>query len=98
MGQAAITDENQRVIDQFLRQEVAPYGYVGVDVVPDEDHDGDPILRVFVHYDGAHKVDPRVFPGLMTRMRDLLWERQELRFPMIRHCVPDDALISRNTG
>lgn len=95
MGQASSIDDSRRAIDQFLKQEVAPYGYVGVDVVPDEDHDGDPILRIYVHYDGAHKVDPKLFAGLMTRMRDLLWDRQEQRFPMIRHCLPDEALIRR---
>ncbi|MCU0838496.1 MAG: hypothetical protein MUE49_07220 [Rhodospirillales bacterium] len=87
-----VTSNIKEAIQKILDEALSAHGYRKADtvIVADEDHDGDPVLRIDVHYDerGA-PIDPEVLAGLVTRVRERLWDMGEDRFPHIRHLVPE---------
>lgn len=97
MRQAPVRDADRQAIEQLLQHEVAVFGYRGVDITPEADHDGDPILRVHVHYGDGEPVDLSVLTDILSKMRNLLWDRHEERFPIIQHHFPETAVIRKRT-
>ncbi|BBK41666.1 hypothetical protein STVA_16860 [Allostella vacuolata] len=82
-------------IDHLLREEMGEFGLKAVSVSAAEDHDGDPVLMVEAEYgpDGA-PVEPRKVARLATKLRELLWNLGERRFPHIRHHFASDQRIA----
>lgn len=73
-------------IETIVRQEMEPFGLKSVKVTAAEDHDGDPTLAIDAEYRSAGRaIDPRVVAGLVTKLRNRLWDLGEMRFPYIRH-------------
>lgn len=73
-------------IKAIVGEQMGPFGLRDVTVAPGEDHDGDPILEVAVEYDPRGRpIDTRIVAGLVTKLRDRLWEMGEPRFPHLRH-------------
>ncbi len=74
------------LIERAISANMAPYGYRGIRVRPGEDHDGDPVIFVDVDYDLTETpLDIGATSGILTPLRDKMWEAGERRFPHIRH-------------
>lgn len=86
--QAPVSESTRRLIRDVLEQEVGTYGLERVEVRPDVDHDGDPVLRIEVVY--QNPVEPDVLAGLVTPVRSALWDAGERRFPFLHNILPGD--------
>ena len=74
------------MIAETVRELMAPFGLREVTSRADVDHDGDPVIRVEAHYDlNDEPIDPDVMAKLAMLLPDRLWQRNEARFPHIRH-------------
>ena len=77
-------------IEALVRRDLGPFGVDRVETLSDEDHLGDPAIRVLVHYrDADANPDPRIASALITKLNDLLFESKEHRFGYIAHRVPE---------
>lgn len=66
-----------------------------IQLIADEDHDGDPILRMTVSHDFMN--DPVVLADVRAKdseLRDLVWELKDSRFLHIRHIYDDKQTVS----
>ena len=82
-------------IERVLRQRMKRHGYRSADIRADVDHDGDPVLRIDVHYDlMPDPLDPTATVGLLSALRDALDEIGETRFPHVRHEFADTQAIA----
>jgi hypothetical protein len=89
----AIDAEARDRITRLVTQELAPYGLKQVDVSPDVDHDGDPVIRIKAH---MTRVDPALTASKMSELHvAIFYELQEIgdeRFPSFLTVYPvDDA-------
>lgn len=92
--QNTVREEVLDAVKQTVRRELEPFGFRAVTVTAAEDHDGDPILLIEVDYGRkGHPVDPNVLAGLVTKLRNRLWDMGETRFPHIRHRYPESRKI-----
>ncbi len=93
-----MTDAGQRhleevtgIIEEFAKRELDRVQTVAVDVKEANDHDGDPILRVTVVYEGDYKrLDPSKLLGFVRHLRPALSERGEERFPVMSYISRED--------
>ena len=70
------------------------FGFKSAHVEAGEDHDGDPVLFIDVRYRRiGDPINPRVVAGLLTKLRDKLWEAGETRFPHLRHHFPESRRV-----
>jgi hypothetical protein len=84
--QSTVSKSVSTAIEQIVKREMRPFGFRAIKVASSEDHDGDPILLIDVEYSSRGKpIDPTVVAGLVSKLRDRLWELGEARFPHIRH-------------
>jgi hypothetical protein len=66
-----------------------------IQLIADEDHDGDPILRMTVTHDFMS--DPVVLADVRAKdseLRDLVWELKDSRFLHIRHIYDEKQAVS----
>ena len=79
--------ENIRTaIHDLLWREVGDYGLHRVTSTVGEDHDGDPVIWVEVDYKAKGKpIDTKIFAALRLKLRDMLWNMGESRFPHVRN-------------
>ena len=85
------------LIQETVRESMAPFGLKAVDVRTGEDHDGDPVIFVEAQYDLSERpVDPEVTARLTSILRDRLWAEGETRFPHIRHKFDERQKVSRS--
>ena len=64
-------------------------------LIADEDHDGDPILRMTVTH--AFMPDPVVLADVRAKdseLREVVWELQDSRFLHIRHIYDEKQAVS----
>lgn len=84
----------RHVIEDTIREQLEGAVIDSVKVYEDFDHDGDPILRVFVIYDDkASKLDTGKTVGMVRHIWKKLEERAvaEDRFPIISYISRSDA-------
>src|SRR5213082_3416314 len=81
-----ISPEIESLIKATVRDSMQRYALRRVDVRAGEDHDGDPVIFIETKH-GLSKtpIDPQANAALARKVRDLLWERGETRFPHIFH-------------
>jgi hypothetical protein len=70
-------------LEKVVRTQFADAAIHAVDIVPDQDSDGDPILRITVVYETSYKLDMEKAVGLVRHMRDVLEDKHEEAFPLI---------------
>jgi hypothetical protein len=81
-----VSPEVESLIKDTVRESMERYALRRVDVRAGYDHDGDPVIFVeATHGLSKTPIDPLANAALLTKVRDLLWERGETRFPHIRH-------------
>jgi hypothetical protein len=87
----SIDAEARDLITGMVTQGLAPYGLKKVDVSPDVDHDGDPVIRIRAHM--TH-VDPALTPSKMSELHvAIFYALQEIgdeRFPSFLTVYPID--------
>lgn len=77
-------DDLITVIRKIVEDELAPAKITNLFVEPDEDHDGDPILRIKIVFEveEGHELDSRKVIGLARHLREPLENLGEARFPV----------------
>lgn len=96
MKSGTIQPEVERAIREVIEQDLGTMGVHLADVVSGEDHDGDPVIFVNLRVDlDGPPIDLRKTIGLVTRLRDRLWEMGETRFPHVRSHIPDARQVVR---
>ena len=79
-------EDIRAAIDAMLWREVGAHGLHKVSVSAGEDHDGDPVIWVHADYEAKGKpINPKAFPGLLSKLRRMLLNMGETRFPHIRN-------------
>ncbi|KQT16570.1 hypothetical protein ASG40_17910 [Methylobacterium sp. Leaf399] len=97
MVDTEITPALKDAIETVIRQELGRFGIAQVEAIGTEDHDGDPVIRVLVHYSHADaEPDPKVASETITKLNDRLFELKEPRFAYISHDVPE--VVRRRRG
>jgi hypothetical protein len=82
----AVDKKIVELIEQTMRESMAPFGFKKAEVKPGEDHDGDQVIFVEAQYDLSDTpIDPAVVARLTSILRDRLWNVGETRFPHISH-------------
>ena len=90
----AIEPEVVEAIQDIVRREMGRFGLLDIRVSASEDHDGDPILQIDADYEAAgDPVDPEVVAGIVSKLRDRLWDMNEERFPHIRHHFSEEQKV-----
>jgi hypothetical protein len=70
-------------LEKVVRTQFADAAICAVDIIPDLDSDGDPILRITIVYETSSKFDIQKAVGLVRHMRDVLEDEHEDAFPLI---------------
>lgn len=84
--QQAVTSQTKKIIRRALVEGMPDYALRNLSVRAGEDHDGSAVLFVEAEYALSDRaVDPAATAGLTSRLRELLWQAGETRFPHIRH-------------
>lgn len=84
----------KKAVNSVFRQDMRKFGLKSVNVRPGVDHDGDAVLLIDAWYKAVDvPIDTRVTTGLVTKLRDRLWQLGEQRFPHIRHYFPEDQKV-----
>lgn len=74
------------LIERTVREWMKAYAIRSVSAKPGQDHDGDPVIRVEVHYDLTEEpIDTQVMARFAVALPDRLWDSGEFRFPHVRH-------------
>ncbi|MEX2647575.1 MAG: hypothetical protein WD673_01020 [Alphaproteobacteria bacterium] len=90
-----VSEDVRGAIRAILEGDMEPFGLCDVRVTPGEDHDGDPVLLIDADYRASGRpIDPKVLAGLVTKLRDRLWNMGETRFPHIRHHIPEQRSVA----
>ena len=78
-------------INRVLRQRLKDIGFVSAEISEDEDHSGDPILRIVIHYKKVEDgVDPSPTFSLARYVKDAVRPLGEDRFPHFTHKFAED--------
>lgn len=78
----ALRPEVREAIEGVLRERFDMVPITAVEVEEDEDHDGDPILRIRMVYDAeVEDLDLDRLVSITRHLRNRLWELGEERFP-----------------
>ncbi len=76
-------DDLKSVLLRVIKEHLSPANVLSVDVVADNDHDGDPILRVVIVFEvEGDRLDPRQIKSLGRHLREPLEKINEERFPV----------------
>lgn len=95
MEQREVTDALQSAITAALHDHLAPYGLRSVEIRPETDHDGDPILLIEAHYgESDQPLDSRETYAAGKAVRRLVHDHGETRFPHIRHLFSEDHPVA----
>ncbi len=89
----------QDIIDEILKiciqEQLAPAEIVEVKSEEAEDHDGDPILNIWVVFKAEKdRLDPEKVGGLVQHLRPTLSKLQMDRFPIPTYMTPEEAGIA----
>lgn len=89
-----IRDDVRREIEDVLKAQLRPIGYVDAEVLEAVDHDGEPILDIRVHYQkSAGPIDPSPTFSLARLIKDRIRPLGEERFPHFTHLFSDDQQL-----
>ncbi len=95
VAQDIVEDYVVAAVQATVRGEMEPFNLRSVRVTAAEDHDGDPILFIDADYEsGGRPIEPEVVAGLVTKLRNRLWDLGETRFPHIRHHFPEPPSLA----
>jgi hypothetical protein len=88
-----VSRQTGEAVERVLRDHLGPFGFDGAKVSAGVDHDGLPVLFVDIQYRWGAKQLPRdVSFGLIGSLRKALLGVGELRFPHVRHKLPDERV------
>ncbi|MCW2244566.1 hypothetical protein M2352_000157 [Azospirillum fermentarium] len=86
-----VSDDLRETIRAFLEPELKPFGLKGLRIQAVVDHDDDTVLDIDADYEiEGPPVEIAKLAGLTTRLRSLLWNKGEERFPLIHHHIDDN--------
>jgi len=68
---------------QKLRDIYAGMGITDIDLRPDEDFEGDPILRVYIKYNGDNPRISGARAAAIDSIRDILQKEKDFSFPVM---------------
>lgn len=76
---------------KVLKDRLADIGFESAEIHESQDHYGDPILKIVIHYKkvGA-EVDPSPTFSLARHIKDAVRPLGEERFPHFQHRFPED--------
>jgi hypothetical protein len=81
-----VNKEAVEAVRRVLKKRLRPIGFERVEVCAGEDHDGEPVLFVEIHYRLIKKpIDAGITFGLIGALREALEAVGETRFPHVRH-------------
>lgn len=84
-----VKDEVAAKITEVLHAQLDAIGFERAEILEEEDHDGDPILRIVLYYG---KVEPAIDVSptfsLARHVKDAIRPLGEDRFPHFRHRFP----------
>lgn len=81
----------QQLVSQVVQERFRGVAIDRVEVMPDVDHDGDPVLRITVVFDAEiEDVDVDELVGWVRHLRPKLLERGEEAFPITRFMTKRD--------
>lgn len=90
-----ISSSVEKTVEKVLRDRLSSDGFERVEIRPDRDFDGDPILVVDVNYRFLDRpISSKVTFGLTTEIRKALMAQGEARFPQIRHHFNEQQKIA----
>jgi len=93
--QTPVSAALSRKIEEVLRARLTPYGLSSVKVYPDEDHDGEPVLRIEARYDLSERpVDSRETYAVGKEVWDAVRQMGESRFPHVRHLFDENQKVA----
>lgn len=82
----------EEIVSQIVRQRFSDAEIDSIKVEPDQDSDGDRILRITVVFASEiAKLESRKLAGLARHMRPKLEERKEAGFPIFRFLSKRDS-------
>lgn len=94
-SETPVSGELVRKIENVLCARLAAYGLSSVNVYPDVDHDGDPIIMVEACYTpSGDDIDSRETYAAGKEVRSVAREMGERRFPHVRHLFDDNETVS----
>ena len=94
--QTKVAPEIVSLIEDTVRESMAPFGFKAAHVRAGEDHDGDPVIFIEADYDLTDTpIDIDVTSKLRLTLRDRLWNMGETRFPHIRNNFDERQPIAR---
>ncbi len=80
------------LLEPIVRKWLSPQGLRFVEVRSGLDHDGEPsIFLDAVHSARSDEIDPDAVLGAIGEMQAALVSQEDLRFPYLRHSIPDLA-------
>ncbi len=80
-----------RAINKVLEDRLKNIGFKRAEIVEDEDHTGEPILKIVIDYDKVGDgVDPTPTFSLARYVKEAVRPLGETRFPHFQHRFPDD--------
>ena len=81
-----VGDEAVAIINEVLKRRVGRYGLIRAEILPGEDHDGDPVIFVETRHKRTDvPVDARETAGAISEIRRELIGIGEYRFPHVRY-------------
>ena len=92
----AVEPDIVALIEQTVRDSMAPFGFKTAHVRAGEDYDGDPVIYIVAEYDYTDTpIDIEVMSKLHGTLRRRLWDKGETRFPHIRHKFDERQQVAR---
>ena len=89
------TEGLEETIRAFLSKELSSFKVREIDVKPGHDHDGDPVVHVYVHHTLVDKpLNLREVLAANSKLRDLVWRKGESRFVHIRHLYDEKQKVA----
>ncbi len=86
-----ISEEVRNTVNDVLAAQIGALGYDRAEIFESEDHDGDPILKIDIHYRKmVGKLDLTPTVSLTRYLREALQQKGEPRFPHLQHRFAED--------
>lgn len=87
--------ELEEAIREFLNKELASFNLRKIDAKPGQDHDGDPVVHVYVYHRLLDTpLDLKTVSVADSKLRDLAWRMGENRFIHIRHLYDEKQKVA----
>lgn len=81
----------RKLIEPVIEKHIAPAAMVEMETEEDEDHDGDPVLRILVVFDATNgPPETKKLLHLTPTLKKLLLARQNEHFPILTYMSPEE--------